>query len=464
MAHHDVIIVGTGSGRLALSPALADLDIAFVEHGRFGGTCLNVGCIPTKMFVLPADRIVEARESAKLGVDFAPPAIDWPTIRDRILGTIDPKAVAAMDRLSEARTVYRHTASFVGDKRLALSDGTELTADQIVIAAGSRPQMLPVAGLDHPDPDAGVHTSDSIMRLDMLPARMVIIGGGFVACEFAHIFEALGVDLTVIEALPTLLPAEEDTVSQVVTEAFAKRMTVKTSSKVTAAERRDGVWQLIVDGPDGGDTIAAEVVLVATGRVPNGDRLQVNQAGIDLDDQGRVVVDEYHRTTAPGVWALGDISTHWPLKHVANHEGRTVAHNLAIAMGRASGEMRSSDYRVVPHAVFTHPQVASFGPTSRQLDEAGIAYVSATQPYSTIAYGWALEDTEHSLTVHADPTSRQILAAHCVGPQATLMIQPLIQAASLGIPADEVARGQYWPHPGLSELVENALLNLAFND
>ena len=176
-----------------------------------------------------------------------------------------------------------------------------------------------------------------------------------------------------------------------------------------------------------------------------------------------MVVDAQQRTSVEGVWALGDVSSHWQLKHVANHEARVVAHNLAVAFGRLDAAPQESDHRFVPHAVFGHPQVAAFGPTAAELEASGTAYVTKTQRYGDIAYGWALEDVGGFLTVHASPVTRRVLAAHCIGPQASTVIQPLIQAASFGQDVHEVARGQYWIHPALSEVVENALLGLEFD-
>ncbi len=460
MRHHDLIVIGAGSGNGTLGESFADLDLAVVEQDRFGGTCLNFGCIPTKMFVLPADRIAEAREAARLGVHFDTPSVDWPAIRDRVFGRTDPiSGHHAANRRNSGATVYAATARFVGERQLELSTGERLSADRMVVAVGSRPTMLPVPGLDTVDPAHGIHTSDTIMRLDALPARMVVVGGGFIACEFAHVFEAFGVEVTIVEATESLLPAEEPAVRSRVTEAMGERMPVHLGSTVSGARRDGQVWHLDVEG-DAPGTLEAEVVLVAVGRTPNGDRLDAAAGGLRLDERGRVVVDGQQRTGVPGVWALGDVSTHFPLKHVANHEGKVAFHNIAVDLGRIGGPPRESDHRFVPHAVFTHPQVAAFGPTSAQLDAAGTAYVSATRPYASTAYGWALDDDHSFLTVHADPTTGSILAAHCVGPQASILIQPLLQAAQTGQSAREVATGQYWIHPALPEVVENALLDL----
>ena len=197
------------------------------------------------------------------------------------------------------------------------------------------------------------------------------------------------------------------------------------------------------------------MLLVATGRIPNGDTLGLPAAGIETDDQGRIVVDEYQRTTADGIFALGDVSTHFPLKHVANEEARTVQHNLLHPTA-----MVATDHRFVPHAVFSEPQIAAVGLTEQQAKEQGIDYRVGRQDYGEVAYGWAMEDTEHFVKVIADAGSGLIIGAHLIGPHASSLIQPLVQAMSFGQRAIDVARGQYWIHPALAEVVENALLDL----
>ena len=463
--HHDLIIIGTGSGNSLVTAELEGLDIAIVEEGTFGGTCLNVGCIPTKMLVLPADRVLESREAERLGVSIPRDvSVDWPAIRDRIFTSrIDPIAAGGerYRRSQDSITVYAATARFMGERHLALTTGEEITADRVVVAAGSRADLLDVEGLDKVDPARGVHTSDTVMRMDELPRRMAIVGGGFVASEFAHVFGALGVEVTLIQRSSALLRLEDAEVSRRYTELARGRHDVRLDSVVSSAARSDdGAWTLGLTGLDGDTDVEADAVLIAVGRSPNGPRLRVEAGGIEVDDRGVVVVDAQQRTTAEGVWALGDVANSWQLKHVSNAEARVVAHNLAVDTGRLAGRPIETDHRFVPHAVFGHPQIAAFGPTRAELDEAGTPYVDYTQAFGDTAYGWALEDTTGILLVCADPDTGMILSAHCMGPNASTLIQPLIQAASLGQNAREVARGQYWIHPALSEVVENALLGL----
>jgi len=202
----------------------------------------------------------------------------------------------------------------------------------------------------------------------------------------------------------------------------------------------------------------ADLLLVATGRVPNGDLLDAEQAGVDVKD-GRVVVDEYQRTTARGVFALGDVSSPYQLKHVANHEARVVQHNLQCDWDDTES-MTVTDHRYVPSAVFTDPQIASVGLTQNQAVAQGFDISVKIQDYSGVAYGWAMEDTTGIAKLIAERGTGRLLGAHIMGYQASSIIQPLIQAMSFGLTAPEMARGQYWIHPALPEVVENALLGL----
>jgi mycothione reductase len=244
-------------------------------------------------------------------------------------------------------------------------------------------------------------------------------------------------------------------VSRAFTDLWVQRGTLHLDSPIIDASHDDGVWTLTTGGPDGPSTHEAEVVLIAVGREPNTDLLDAAAGGLELHDDGRLVVDEYGRTNIDGVWALGDISSDWQLKHVANHEARVLSHNVLHA-----DEPRAFDHRFVPSAVFGSPQVAAFGKTEQQLRAAGVDYLVKVQQYGDIAYGWAMEDTIGFCKVLADAETRTILGAHIMGYQAAAVIQPLIQAASFGQTAEQVARGQYWIHPAVSEIVENALLGL----
>ncbi|HZZ45586.1 MAG TPA: mycothione reductase [Pseudonocardia sp.] len=455
MRHFDLVIIGSGSGNSLPDERFADLDIAIVEHGVFGGTCLNVGCIPTKMYVYPADLAKSTSEATHLGVDATVNKIRWTEIRDRIFGRIDPISAAGRRYRAEGSpnvTLYSGHATFIGARQfsVALEDGgvEEISADRVVLAAGSRPMVPSVVS------DSGVpyFTSDTIMRLDQLPERMTILGGGYIGAEFAHVFNAFGVDVTWVTRGERLLRHLDETVCERFTDVARGRWTVHTDATIGDVCTVDSCVRIALTD---GTSVDADVLLVATGRVPNGDRMNLEAGGVATEDDGRVSVDEFQRTSAEGVYAIGDVSSPYQLKHVANHEAKVVSYNLLHP-----DEPRKTDHRFVPSAVFTYPQIAQVGLTEAECRERGVRYVSAVQEYGSVAYGWAMEDTTGFCKLLADPETGLLLGAHLMGSQASTVIQPLIQAMSFGLPAGEMARGQYWIHPALPELVENALLSL----
>ncbi|WP_053734521.1 mycothione reductase [Nocardia sp. NRRL S-836] len=453
MRHFDLVIIGTGSGNSIPNDAMAGWQIAILEKGTFGGTCLNVGCIPTKMFVHTADQAAAPANAKKLGVDAHLDAVHWPEIRDRIFGRIDPIAEGGRNwRANENAnvTVYEGTARFVDAHTIDTGTGETITADRIVIAAGSRPTVPDIADLD----TTGFHTSDTIMRLEELPESLIIVGSGFIASEFAHVFSSFGVDVTLIARSNLLLRHEDLEVAERFTEVAKTKWDVRLQRKTTRAEKTANGVRLHLEGPDGEETVEAQQLLIAVGRQPNSDLLDAGKV-VELHEDGRVKVDEFQRTSQEHILALGDISSDYQLKHVANHEAKVVQHNLLHPDDRIK-----SDHRFVPAAVFSSPQIASVGLTEEQAKARGIRYVTASQAYASIAYGWAMEDRTGFAKLLADPATGQLLGAHIIGPQASTVIQPLIQAMSFGLDAKTMARGQYWIHPAMPELVENALLNL----
>ncbi len=463
MPHHDLIIIGTGSGNTIADTSLRHLDIGIIEESTFGGTCINVGCIPTKMYVYTAELAQRTEDSARFGVDAHVDKVRWSDIRDRIFGRIDPISVSGEEYRSHGpnTTFYGEHVEFIGPRRLRLASGTELTADRIVLAAGSRPMIPDIDGLGAVD-SSRVHTSDTIMRIDDVPGSMVILGGGVIAAEMAHVFSSFGTRVTIVARTERLLRRADQSVSTAFTELAADAWDVRTSreaARVVATD--DGVRVELHDTIGRPDPRPAEgeLLLIATGRIPNADRLGLANGEIELRDDGRVAVDAYQRTSAEGVFALGDVSSGWQLKHVANHEARIVQHNLAHP-----DAMEEADHRYVPYAVFSHPQVASVGKTEQELVGSGTAYVTNTVRYGDVAYGWAMEDTTGFVKVLADPKSGLLLGAHLLGPDASSLIQPIIQAMSFGLNAHDMARGQYWIHPALAEVVENAVLGLPLED
>ncbi len=450
--HVDLAVIGTGSGNGVVDAAFADWQVAILEKGTFGGTCLNVGCIPTKMFVYPADLAHEAAHGDRLGVQTRFDRVRWPEVRDRIFGRIDPISESGREWRASGRPnvrLYEGHARFVDAHTVDTGTGETITADQVVIATGSRPVLPEVPGLD----TVPYVTSETVMRIDTLPDRLLVLGGGFVAAELAHVFSAFGSDVSLVNRSGRLLRQEDVEVSRKFTEVAQRRWDVRLDTEVVRLEPRDAGVRAHLDD---GSRVDADLLLVATGRRANSDQLDLERAGVEVDDRGLVVVDRHQRTTAPGIWALGDVSNRYQLKHVSNREARVVRHNLLHP-----DDLAEADHANVPSAVFSNPQVASVGLTEEQALATGRPFVVGRRAYGDTAYGWAMEDTTGFAKVLVDPETGLIVGAHVLGADAANLLQPLVQAMSFGRTAHEVARSQYWIHPALMEVVENALLDAA---
>ncbi|MFM6851120.1 MAG: mycothione reductase [Terrabacter sp.] len=466
--HFDLAIVGSGSGNSLVTPDFDGKRVAVIEGGTFGGTCLNVGCIPTKMFVYAADIATAVREAGRYGVDASLEGVRWADVRDRVFGRIDPISDGGRRYRQEGpnTTAFLGHATFTGDRTLEveLSGGGRetVTADQVVVAAGAHPVVPDVVAESGLELGVEVHTSDTIMRIDALPRRLAVIGGGFIAAEMAHVFASFGVHVTVVARGSQLLRHLDPDISQRFTDLAREQWDVRTGTNVTAVERR-------ADRGDGGagvrlhlDSAAvvdADLLLVAIGRHPNTAALGAEAGGLTLLEDGRLEVDAYGRTSAPGVWALGDVSSPYQLKHVANAEARAIAHNLVHP-----DDLRQLPHDHVPSGIFSHPQIATVGLTEQECVDQRRPHVTHVQAYGDTAYGWAMEDRSSVCKLVADPTTGRLLGAHLMGPQATSLIQPLVQALAFDTPVDELARGQYWIHPALAEVVENALLGLRLDE
>ncbi len=467
MHNYDMIIVGTGSGNSIPGPEFDDWNIAIVEKGVFGGTCLNVGCIPSKMFIYAADLALQARDASKYGLDTRLNAVHWRDIRDRVFGRIDPIAEGGERYRTGDEcpniTVYKGHGAFTderahGDQRVIEVNGTKLTAPTIVLGAGARVHVPPIDGID-PSRDAPVvpyETSDSVMRLDELPGSMIVLGGGYIANELGHVFSGFGVDVTMVNRSRALLRNEDDDISKRFTEVMATRMDVRLGTRHHAVRQLDdGRIEMTYRDIDTDETfvVVGDVLLVATGRVPNGDLLNLDGAGLEHLSH-RLTVDDAGRTNVPGIWGFGDLSNKLQLKHLANLEMRNVKHNILHP-----DDVRTTRYDLTPHAVFSNPQIASVGLTERDARDAGIDVMVATKDYGATAYGWAMEDHTSFVKLVADASTRKLVGAHIIGPQAATLIHQLIQGMAFDQTVDEMAAGFMYIHPALNEVVENALLD-----
>ncbi|WP_448854265.1 mycothione reductase [Corynebacterium frankenforstense] len=456
MKTYDLIIVGTGSGNSIPDERFDEMSIAIVEEGRFGGTCLNVGCIPTKMFVYPAEVAAEAVDARRLGVELDLKSVDWRDIQRRVFDEkVDPIAAGGEEYRCGERTpnidVYAGHAVFSGPRTLHVGD-EEIAGRQIVLAVGSRPVIPEQIASSR----VRYRTNEDVMRLPERPERLVIVGGGYIAMEFAHVFASLGTEVTVLVRSGAALRHLDEELVRRFNDAVRERFDIRYHTEVVSlADAADGAVEVEVTG---GEKITTDEVLVATGRVPNGDLIEAAAGGVEVDG-GRVVVDEYGRSvSAEGVWALGDVSSPFMLKHVANAEARAVQHNLLHLE-----DLRPMPHEAVPAAVFTHPQIASVGMTENEARESGREITVKVQEYGDVAYGWAMDEHTGVVKLIANRETGRLLGAHILGTQAPTLIQTAVTAMAFDLDVRELARGQYWIHPALPEVVENALLGLEFD-
>ena len=445
---YDLIIVGAGSGNMIPVPEMDTWRLAIVEPDKFGGTCLNRGCIPSKMLLYAADVAEMARHGANLGLNHTLERVDWQQLVGRVWKKIDPIAEAgAQYRRSQPHvTVYDAPARFVAPRVLE-TGGRRITAPRIVLGTGSRPVVPDIPGLEN----IAYHTSDTIMRLETQPNSLLIVGGGYIGAEMAHFFGSLGTHVILTDHGGALIKRQDDDVAQAFTRVYQQRFDVLLHTRVRGVHPENGRVAAQLDVAGTPRTVRVDTVLFASGRRPNSDRLNVAAAGIDVDARGRVLTDDGMETNVPGIFAFGDLASRHPLKHVANAEARAIARHLV------GGDKLPVDYDGVPNAVFSNPQVASVGLTERDAVQQGRPHLTARRQYADTAYGWAMEDTDSFVKLIADPDSRLLLGAHVMGPHAALLLHPLVQGMKYGQTIDDMARTIYI-HPALTEVVEQALL------
>jgi mycothione reductase len=405
------------------------------------------------MLIHAADVAETIHTAASFGIKARIERLDWERLTVRVWQRIDPLAAAGEQwrQTQPNTTVFKGEARFIGDKTLEVN-GQRLTAPRVILAAGSRPAIPAIPGLEQ----VVYHTSDTVMRLPRQPPRMAILGGGYIGAELGHFFGALGTEITLIHRGDRLLPREDEEISQRFTDLYARRFTVFLHTQVQRVRQQADTITLALPVAGRLQQVTCDVLLLAVGRIPNSDLLDVARAGIAVDAQGRVVTNAYHETNVPGIWALGDITSPHQLKHAANAEARTVAYNVA----HPTTPRRSNDF-AMPHAVFASPQVASVGLTEQQAQAQGVPYVVGKRAYSATAYGWAIEDTESFVKLLAHADTRQVLGAHIIGPHAALLLQPLVNAMRFGETVDQLAHDTFYIHPALTEVVEQALLEIA---
>ncbi len=445
MERYDLIVIGSGSGLNVMSAAAArGMKVALVEEGPMGGTCLNRGCIPTKILIHAADIMQTIRHADRFGIEVeGKVSVDFKKAMERSW-VVDKEAEEIEEniRKSENIDLFKTRGEFTGPKTLKVGK-KEITADKIVIAAGTRPTIPSIEGLDK----VPYMTSKEALRLKELPKELLIIGGGYIAVELAHIFGSMGSKIILLQRSGHLIRHEDEEVAKRFTGLFSKQHAVHLDFKIKKVEK-DGD-RIAVHSQDG-KIVDGTDLLVAAGRTPNTDILAVDKTGVKTDKRGYVVANEYMETNVKGIWALGDIVGKYLFKHSANLEAEYVTHNMFNPEKKVK-----ADYTAMPHAIFSSPQVAGVGYTEQELKEKGIKYLTGKYMYKDTGMGLALEEKEGFVKFLTDYQGK-ILGCHIMGPEASTLIHEVLILMRTGSGSlNDIIRTIHI-HPALSEVVERA--------
>jgi len=455
MKHFDVLVIGSGSGMHIVENALIEgMSVALVEMGLLGGTCLNRGCIPSKILIYPADVLQLIRHAEKLGIKARVESVDFGFImrRMRFLVERDRSQIERGVANTTDLAFYHERAEFTGDHTLLTASGESLQAENIFIVSGARTFMPPIKGLEK----ISFLTSENIWEINELPKSIIIVGGGFVGVEFAHFFSTMGSDVTLVSRNPRLVKETEPEISELLANVMRRSMNVATGLEASEVEQKGSLKELnAVDLKTGSKyTFSAEAVLIASGRRSNADLLKPERTGVKLDERGYIRVNEYLETDKGRIWAFGDAIGKAMFKHTANYEAGIAWNNFR---SRHKVPMR---YDAVPYAVFGNPQIASVGLTEREARAKGFDVMVGMQDYKDTAKGDAMGVEEGFAKVIVDAKSGRILGGHVIGPYAPEIIQEVISVMSC-------KDGSYFPisqamhiHPAMSEVVQFAFGNL----
>ena len=452
MKHYDIIAIGTGSAMNIVSTLLEsghDIKVAVIEKDDVGGICLTRGCIPSKMLLYPAELIKKIHEAKKFGIDAEIKAIDFKKIMNRMRSNTRHEIEMIEHGLKSSPNIdlYHTTGEFIDDYTMKVGDEI-IKGDKILLCSGSRPLVPKIDGLEN----AGYITSNELLLLNELPDSIAIIGGGYIAMEYGFFLAMMGAKVTIIEMLPRIIYGEEPEISELLQKEMSEIMDIKTGYKVIKVEK-GARKKIIAQGSNKKIEVEADEILVAAGRKSNSDLLKPEKTGVKTDEHGWIIVNEYLETTKPNIWACGDAIGRHMFKHVANYESQIVYYNV---FGQKKIKV---DYHAVPHAIFTYPEVASVGMKEEEAKKEHDILVGYYL-YENTAKGEAMEAKDYFVKVIVEKGSYKILGAHIIGPEASVLIQEIVNLMytedGSAIP---IYRGMHI-HPSLSEVVERAFYNL----
>jgi dihydrolipoamide dehydrogenase len=454
---YDFVVIGSGPGGYVCAIRAAQLGFktACIEKREtLGGTCLNIGCIPSKALLAASEKYEEAREHlGAFGVKVGEVSLDLAAMqghKDKVVkANVD--GVAYLFKKSKIDWI-KGTASFTGPNTLSVAgaDGAStVTAKTIVIATGSDVMPLPGITID----EKKIVSSTGALALSSVPKKLVVIGGGYIGLEMGSVWQRLGAEVLVVEFLDRILPGMDGEVSKQMQRILQKQgMSFRLSTKVTSAKPGKSGVTLTVESAKGGDTetLEADVVLVSVGRRPYTEGLALDKAGVALDERGRIKTDAHFATNVPGVYAIGDAIAGPMLAHKAEDEGVAVAEIVA-------GQKGHVDYDTVPGVVYTWPEAASVGKTEEQLKESGVAYKVGKFPFTANGRARAMNATDGFVKILADAQTDRVLGVHIIGAEAGTLIAEVVLAMEFGASAEDIGRTCH-AHPTLEEAVKEAAL------
>ncbi len=448
MKNYDIIVIGSGGGSKISTPSSKlGYKVALIEKGPLGGTCLNRGCIPSKMLIHAADVAYGIQEANRFQILPKGYDIDFPGLVHRVCETIDEESASINPGIEANANIdwYRNHGKFIGDRQLEVG-GETIRGDKIFIAAGARPRIPNISGLQ----EVPFITSTEALRLDQFPKKMVVLGGGYIAAELSHYFGALGTEIHMF-VRSRMLKGEDPEVRDEFEKVFGQRHHLYFGIQPNKIQYANGEFEVTYDDPDGkSHCIHCDQVFVAAGVVPNSDQLDLEKTGVAITEKGFIKVDDHLRTTADNIWAFGDIAGNYLFRHSANFEGQylftSVIHEASTA---------PIDYTGMPHAVFTQPQIAGVGEREDDLQARGANYVKGVNPYASSAMGMALRSDHGFVKILIEKGTHKILGCHIIGHEASVLIHQIIPLMRLEGKLEDLLY-MIHIHPALSEIVRNA--------
>ena len=449
---YDVLVIGAGVGMGVVFKAVeAGLRVALVNKDQLGGTCLNLGCVPSKTLIYPADRIREIEEAGRIGIKARVEEADFASIMARMNKAREHGRNFLREEIEKAANLdyYPAPAHFTEPYTLEVGgqfEGRRIRGKKVFIASGSRPAIPPIKGLE----ETGYLTNETVLELERPPQSMIIIGGGYIAAEYAHFFAAIGTKVTIIEAGQNLISQEEPEIIRAFEAGLEKYAQVSKGVSVAGAGRKGaGVFAAGVDGKGEEKRFEAENLMVAAGRRSNADLIKAENAGVKTGEGNYIRVDDGLLTDMENTWAFGDAIGRQMFTHAGDKEALIAWHNAT------HNERLRMDFDAVPHAIFSHPQIASVGLTERQARERGEILVGMAA-YSDVAKGIVMQEKEGFAKAVADKRTKRLLGFHILGPLAPILIQEAVNTIANGGKTDYITDSMHI-FPELSELIPETL-------